>query len=260
MAFALPALRSPLPAPRPRHLRRERIELADGARTTLHLATYDPARTSIRVARLRRPQPLEAWCRGNGYAEAIVGGFYVRPRVEPLGELRTGGMLRAFTPFDDPWSATRACLHVDGRGLTIARRDQFEADPPGDLLQAGPLLVRDGAPDVAGDPEGFSAGARQFDSDITDGRHPRAAIGITRRGTVVALACDGRADDDAGLTVGELAETMAALGAVQAMNLDGGGSTSLVCAGRLRNSPREALGIPIPGGRAVATALVFHPR
>ena len=44
---------------------------------------------------------------------------------------------------------------------------------------------------------------------------------------------------------------MAALGAVQAMNLDGGGSTSLVCGGRLRNVPRESHGITLPGGRAV---------
>ena len=40
---------------------------------------------------------------------------------------------------------------------------------------------------------------------------------------------------------------MAALGAVQAMNLDGGGSTSLVCGGRLRNVPREAHGIALAG-------------
>jgi len=45
---------------------------------------------------------------------------------------------------------------------------------------------------------------------------------------------------------------------VSAINLDGGGSTSLVCAGRLRNRPREAHGIVLPGGRAVSTALVFR--
>jgi exopolysaccharide biosynthesis protein len=44
------------------------------------------------------------------------------------------------------------------------------------------------------------------------------------------------------------------------MNLDGGGSTSLVCGGRLRNVPREAHGIPLPGGRTVPTAIVFRRR
>jgi hypothetical protein len=44
------------------------------------------------------------------------------------------------------------------------------------------------------------------------------------------------------------------------MNLDGGGSTSLICGGRLRNVPREAHGIALAGGRAVATAIVFRRR
>ena len=71
---------------------------------------------------------------------------------------------------------------------------------------------------------------------------------------MIAFACDGRAHDEAGLTLDELAATMARLGAREALNLDGGGSTSLVCAGRLRNNPREAHEVAVPGGRAIATA------
>lgn len=253
----LTPLRSP--QPRPRHLRRERLRLADGARTTLYIAHYDLRRFELRVVRLRRPAPLEAYCRENGFDEAIVGGFYERPDLIPLGELRTGGVARRHVPFTAPFDGMRASLMVDGGRVAIARRADLPAVPAGDLLQAGPLLVCGGAP-VRGDDEGFSAGASQFDSDITDGRHPRAAVGVTRRGEVLAVACDGRADDEAGLTIGELAEAMAALGAVQAMNLDGGGSTSLVCGGRLRNIPREAHGITLPGGRTVPTALVFRRR
>jgi hypothetical protein len=247
------------PQPRPRHLRRERLRLADGLRTTLYVARYDLRRFELRVVRLARPAPLERYCRDNGFEEALVGGFYQRPGLLPLGELRTAGVARRHVPFSGPYDAVRASLHVDGRAVAIARRGDLPASPAGDLLQAGPLLVRGGAP-VRGDEEGFSAGAHQFDSDITDGRHPRAAIGVTRRGEVLAVACDGRADDEAGLTIGELAEAMAALGAMQAMNLDGGGSTSLVCGGRLRNVPREAHGIALPGGRTVSTALVFRRR
>jgi hypothetical protein len=247
------------PSPRLRHLRRERLRLADGARTTLYIARYPLPRTEVRVVRLRRPAPLEAFCRASGYAEALVGGFFLRPDLVPLGELRTGGIARGHVPFDAPFGAVRACLHVAGRRVAIARRDALPAAPPGDLLQAGPLLVCGGMP-VGGDAEGFSAGAGQFDSDITDGRYPRAAIGVTRRAELLAVVCDGRADDEAGLTMPELAEAMAALGAVQAMNLDGGGSTSLVCGGRLRNVPREAHGIALSGGRAVSTAIVFGRR
>ena len=47
---------------------------------------------------------------------------------------------------------------------------------------------------------------------------------------------------------------------VQAINLDGGGSASLVCGGELVNEPRELEGTPIPGGRPIVTALTFAAR
>jgi hypothetical protein len=248
-------------------LRRLRLTLDDGAATTAYVASYPLAATALRVQRLPALTPLEAWCAERGVAEALVGGFYLRrpggppgPPLtgSPLGELRIDGAVQPFVPFAHPWGERRACVSVVGGEVRIARRDELPARPPGDLLQAGPLLVRDGRA-ISGDEEGFSAGAEQFDSDITAGRHPRAALGCDGR-RLLAFACDGRADHDAGLTLDELAATMAGLGAREALNLDGGGSTSLVCAGRLRNTPREAHESRLPGGRAIATALVFTRR
>jgi Phosphodiester glycosidase len=245
---------------RPRHLQRLRLDLADGAATTLHVATYDLARTLPRVHRLAQPTPLERWCREHRISEAMVGGFFVRPGGTPLGELRTRGIARVAQPFDAPWDGVRACLHVDGNRVTLARRGELPDDPTGDLLQAGPLLVRDGVACVDGDVEGFSAGQRQFDSDITLGRYPRSALAVTANRRMLAVACDGRADEEAGLSLGEMAEALVALGARAALNLDGGGSTSLVCAGRLRNVPREEHGIVLAGGRPVSTVIAFTPR
>jgi hypothetical protein len=245
---------------RPRHLRRLRLELAGGAATTLHVASHDLRRVRPRVVRMARPTPLERWCHEHRVSEAIVGGFFVRPGGMPLGDVRTSGIVRPSTPFAAPWADLRGCLHVAGSDVALARRDELPADPPGDLLQAGPLLVRHGEPCLDGDSEGFSAGQRQFDSDITAGRYPRAALAISRTGRMLAVACDGRADDEAGLTLDELTEALVALGARAALNLDGGGSTSLVCAGRLRNVPREEHGVALLGGRPVSTAVVFTRR
>ena len=77
---------------------------------------------------------------------------------------------------------------------------------------------------------------------------------------MVAVACDGRSRHDAGLTLEELSELLLALGCTSAMNLDGGGSTSLVSGGRLRNRPRGSWERPEVGGRPVSTALLFLPR
>ena len=258
LSLAVPS-RAPRPFPRPRNLRRVRVPLADGAKTTLWVAEHEPGPTDVRVVRFPRPTPLEAWCRRHGMQEAIVGGFFVRPGGAPLGELRTRGIARATVPFDEPWAALRACVHIAAGEVRILRRGELPPAPPGDLLQAGPLLVRDGKP-VTGDDEGFSFGAHQFDADITEGRYPRAALAIARDGSILAVACDGRADREVGMTLRELSETLADLGAVQAINLDGGGSTSLVCGGRLRNRPCEEHGVELAGGRAISTAIVFATR
>jgi hypothetical protein len=258
-----------IPAGEPRWpaLERMRLRLGDGAACSAYVASFAVASTSLRVQRLPGLARLEAWCGDNGVSDALVGGFYVRgdrvaPAAQltglPLGELRLGGVPQEFIPFTRPWDERRACISVVDGEVRIARRDELPARPRGDLLQAGPLLVRDGRV-VTGDEEGFSAAAGQFDSDITDGRHPRAALGSDGK-RLIAFACDGRAPDEAGLTLAELASTMVRLGARAALNLDGGGSTSLVCGGRLQNTPREAHEIVVPGGRAIATALVFTRR
>ena len=239
-----------------------RVVLGGGAETTAHVRVLDAARTDARLVVLRRPEPLAAWCLRTRVQDAIVGGFFVRePLCLPLGEVRTRGVRRRSVAFDSPWDRQRSCAHIDGGRLEVARRATLPGRPRGDLLQAGPLLVEDGAAVLRDgeDPEGFSAGKAQFDSDITVGRYPRAALGVAD-GSILLMAIDGRSADDAGVTLGELAEIMRLLGARRALNLDGGGSTSLVCGGRLVNRPREAHGVEVMGGRPVVTALAFRSR
>jgi exopolysaccharide biosynthesis protein len=188
---------------------------------------------------------------------AIVAGFFVRSGGRPLGELWIDGVAHDHEPFAPPWGGRRGCVAIRDGIVEIDSRPAF-ADAPPSLLEAGPLLVRDGLSVIDGvaDPEGFSSGSEQFDSDITQGRYPRAGLGISDD-ELIAVACDGRAPGEAGLTLAELAETMAALGSRRAINLDGGGSTSLVFDGFLQNSPREEHGVRLAGGRPVATALTF---
>ena len=65
-----------------------------------------------------------------------------------------------------------------------------------------------------------------------DVRHPRTAIGIKSDGTVVIFAVDGRQEPySVGMTLQELAELMQAAGCVNAINMDGGGSTSMFIKG-----------------------------
>lgn len=238
-----------------------RSRLADGRTTTIHVARFASASTRVRTALVDPPERLAEWCVRHRVADAMIGGFFVRSEGVALGDLRIGGISAPHVPFDAPWDRVRSCVHATAIGVDLLSRADLVAEPDGDLLQAGPMLVGGGEILIedGGDPEGFSAGSRQFDSDITIGRHPRAALGIDGR-DLIAVVSDGRSEEEAGLTLAELAETMLLLGAKRAINLDGGGSASLVTAGQLRNCPREQHGIPLVGGRPVSTALLFEPR
>jgi hypothetical protein len=235
-----------------------RVRNRDGGETTVYLVRHPVATTRLALVCFRDPTRLDHWCVATGHREAIVAGFFLRDPYRPLGEVRIAGEAVPHEPVVAPWASARACVHVDG-SVRLARRHELEADPPGDLVQAGPLLVRNGRSVVDGsDEEGFSSGAVQFDSDITVGRYPRCALGVGD-GELLAVCCDGRRSGvDSGLELGELARLMVSFGAREAINLDGGGSATLVHRGHLLNRPYSTDDQPAPASRPVLTALLFE--
>jgi hypothetical protein len=238
-----------------------RHELADGEVTTVYAIRYPRSSTGVRVVHFPKTERLDAWCAANGVDEAIIGGFFLRDPYRPLGELWIGGRSVPHEPITGSYAGRRACVLVDADGVRVSARENSPARPDGDLLHAGPWLVRDGTVifDPNEDEEGFSAGSGQFDSDITKGRHPRAALGISGD-FLLSVACDGRRSRvDGGLSMSELAELMLELGAESAVNLDGGGSTTLVHRRHLLNRPYSTQDQPAPASRPIVTALVFEP-
>jgi hypothetical protein len=83
-------------------------------------------------------------------------------------------------------------------------------------------------------PEKVRAG---FDTEL----HPRTAVGLRADGTWVFVVVDGRQPQiSIGINLKDLAELLLSLGCVDALNLDGGGSSTLVYQGRTVNSPSDA--------------------
>jgi exopolysaccharide biosynthesis protein len=234
-----------------------RLRTRDRDETTVYLVRHPLAATRVSVVCFEAPTRLDQWCATTGHKEAIVAGFFVRDPYRPLGEVRIDGKLVEHEPVAEPWGAKRACVHVDGT-VRLASRAALGGEPAGDLVQAGPLLVRDGRSVVDGtDEEGFSSGAAQFDSDITVGRYPRCALGVGDD-ELLAVCCDGRRSGvDAGLDLGELARLLISFGARDAINLDGGGSSTLVHRGHLLNRPYSNDDQPAPESRPLVTALLF---
>ncbi len=92
--------------------------------------------------------------------------------------------------------------------------------------------------------------------DFALARHPRTAIARLRDGRILLITVDGRQPGvSAGMTLPELAEMLLEYGAADAMNLDGGGSTTMILRGQAVNKPSDPT-----GERPVSDALLIFPR
>lgn len=105
----------------------------------------------------------------------------------------------------------------------------------------GPRLITDGKIDI-------TSKAEHFDASIASGRHPRTAVAETYDGRLLLVVVDGRSKRSAGMTLIELAAYLKRLGARQAMNLDGGGSSTVLVNGKVLNRPSDGKERPISNG------------
>ena len=107
-------------------------------------------------------------------------------------------------------------------------------------IGGGPVLVQGGRRQKIKVP---SADSYEFSSMME--RHPRSAIGWNRA-FFYFVEVDGRQKElSVGMTLDELSEVLVSLGCEEAMNLDGGGSSTLWCTGKIRNSPCDGHERPI---------------
>jgi len=121
----------------------------------------------------------------------------------------------------------------------------FDGAPPRvrELVGGYPMLLRDGRhvfEDTKAIISGFS---------VT--QHPRTAVATLADGSLILLAVDGRSEASKGMSLTQLTDFLVALGAVNALNLDGGGSTVMVVGDSIVSHPSDK-----EGERAVANALV----
>lgn len=148
------------------------------------------------------------------------------------------------------------------RGETLARlspgdpisidiaADGFDWSQFDQAIGGGPFLVRAGKVSIDWAAQGFT-------SAFAERRHPRTAVGKTRKGDIWFVTIDGRQAMSAGATLDETARIMLKFGCVEAVNLDGGGSTTFNLLGMTLNRPSDGR------EREVANGVLFfgktHP-
>ncbi|MEQ1689967.1 MAG: phosphodiester glycosidase family protein [Gemmatimonas sp.] len=124
---------------------------------------------------------------------------------------------------------------------------------------ASPSLIIGGWPRILRDGVNVAADAATVEGTISrnaEVRHPRTAIGYSKDGrTLWLFVVDGRSTASVGMTLVEMADELRRLGAWQAMNFDGGGSTTMVIDGSMVNTSSDPT-----GEREVGNALLIVAR
>lgn len=185
----------------------------------------------------------------------IGGGQIYQPFLPPSEEIRIpcDGYILAAQGKAAEW--TRKML-LPGAKVSL---DQsfWPAEPEGrarwvdvkQIVAGGPRLLLKGSLDIRPEKEGFSP-------EFAETWHPRTALGRTLDGKALLLTVDGRQPNlSAGMSLEMLAKLLHELGAQDAANLDGGGSTTMYLQGKIVNSPSDKT-----GERPVSDAILLFPR
>lgn len=110
-----------------------------------------------------------------------------------------------------------------------------------DAISAGPRLLRRGNIDIPYE-------AERIPADIRYGRHPRTSIGVTADGRTIIIVVEATKPYGDGATLEEMAGLMKSRGVVDAMNLDGGGSSAMAIGSETVNFPPNSWTRPVANG------------
>ena len=195
-----------------------------GSRQSISVVSYPPRGFETRIVHLdRRAEATSRLGRDAGADIAVNGSYFNVKTFEPVTFVLADKKVVGRTT---PGELVRTNGIVAFKGRKGRRMDIFRCDTADygrvarryrSALAAGPVLVDDGR-------------IVEYDSDKTfyTGRHPRTLIGKRAGGEVVMVVIDGRFKGQGeGTTIAETAYIARQLGLVEALNLDGGGSSTL---------------------------------
>ncbi|CAN5317838.1 hypothetical protein BH20ACI2_BH20ACI2_18370 [soil metagenome] len=176
--------------------------------------------------------------RGNGSSKIPFDGYVLSANGKSVAELdkiarvgiviQTGMRVRIISISHQPASP---------------EMEKFE-----DAVAGVPQLIKNSKIDITWEQEKSS-------KSFVETRHPRTAVAKLKDGKFLMLTADGRTEQSAGLDLYDLAAYFLELGATDAMNLDGGGSTTMFLDGKVVNRPSDP-----NGERKVSDVIVVTPR
>ncbi len=117
-----------------------------------------------------------------------------------------------------------------------------------DITNGVPQLIKNGKIEITWEQE-------KTGKAFVETHHPRTAVAKLKDGKFLMVTVDGRSKESGGISLADLALFLLEMGATDAMNLDGGGSTTMFLDGKVVNRPSDK-----EGERAVGDAILVFPR
>lgn len=216
--------------------------LTDGHSYSVHILIVDPTKNTILPVRANGRETVATLAQRNEALAAVNGGFW-KLSGEPAGILKIDGAWQGMSTKPRGaigWSSKGGQVIID-QVLTSLDSIEIEVIPasapphttpsdwePLDHIVGGtPVLIREGTLI-----EDYSS--EQVLDSFLHGKHARTAVGIRDNGDWVFAVVDRHLG---GMTIRELAELMLMLGCKEALNLDGGGSSTMVLDNTVINTP-----------------------
>jgi hypothetical protein len=167
-----------------------------------------------------------------------------KTRIPPRGFVLSFGGEKVPEPLQGLGRSTRVRLDISYEPVEGEPKSWVLAQ---DIVGGAGLLIRDGS-----DIEDWSV--ERFNQGFAENRHPRTMIGTSADNTIWLVTVDGRQPElSVGMTLVELRALAHRLALVNALNLDGGGSTTMWVQGQVLNRPSDPT-----GPRKVSDALLVY--
>ena len=182
---------------------------------------------------------------GKGNSVIPQDGFVIsasgKMRDEILPFLKVGRKIKGFTV--TPFEPAKEGFPNEESNRTTKAFARSE-----DVTNGVPQLIKDGRIEITWEQEKTSKA-------FVETRHPRTAVAKLKDGKFLMITLDGRSELSGGIGLEDLAKLLLELGATDAMNLDGGGSTTMYLDGKVVNRPSDK-----EGERRVSDAILVFPR
>ena len=196
--------------------------LYNGAQSINLVEISRSAKLRLAVAHDNNMRRTSDMAKEHNAVAAVNGTFYNMRAGNSTCFYKIDKELIDSTTASEAAARVNGAVHLQGRKLRILdwtpEIERNYKGSKGTVLASGPVMLQDGS----------KADWSKCSESFIETKHPRSAIYTTRDGKVVFLTVDGRSSGNAaGVTIPELMHLIRVLGGYDALNLDGGGSTTL---------------------------------